>query len=104
MATCAQLVSEQEVQALSIDAATSNVEVHYAYICDAFGAFMQRYRAEHASHAGGLVGAVLGAVAGAAMGAVVNSGGCCVGVVVNCGRCCVCHVWWQNCAVCDKAG
>ena len=53
MATCAQLVSEQEVQALSIDAATSNVEVHYAYICDAFGAFMQRYRAEHASHAGG---------------------------------------------------
>lgn len=27
MATCAQLLSEQEVQALSIDAATSNVEV-----------------------------------------------------------------------------
>ena len=53
MATCGQLVSEQEVQALSIDAATSNVEVHYAYMCDAFGTFMQRYRAEHASHAGG---------------------------------------------------
>eukprot|EP00887_Chlorella_sp_A99_P002015 scaffold18.g2015.t1 len=50
MATCAQLVSEQEVQALSIDAATSNVEVHYAYICDAFSSFMQQYTQQHNMH------------------------------------------------------
>jgi hypothetical protein len=53
VATCARLVSEQEVQALSIDAATSNVELHYAYICDAFGAFTSRYQQQHAAHAGG---------------------------------------------------
>ncbi|EFN58270.1 hypothetical protein CHLNCDRAFT_57098 [Chlorella variabilis] len=51
MATCARLVSEQEVQALSIDAATSNVELHYAYIRDSFGAFMARYQQQHAQHA-----------------------------------------------------
>lgn len=49
---CAQLVSEQEVQAMSIDAATANVEVHYAYICDAYGAFMARYQQQAAAHAG----------------------------------------------------
>ena len=52
MATCARLVSEQEVQALSIDAATANVEAHYAYICTAFSAFTQRYGAQRAAHAG----------------------------------------------------
>ena len=52
MATCTRLVSEQEVQALSIDAATGNVEAHYAYICDAFQAFMQRYAQQAAAHAG----------------------------------------------------
>ena len=56
MATCARLVSEQEVQALSIDAATSNVELHYAYIRDSFGAFMARYQQQHAQHAGGCRG------------------------------------------------
>ena len=52
MATCTRLVSEQEVQALSIDAATGNVEAHYAYICDAFQAFMQRYAQQATAHAG----------------------------------------------------
>lgn len=52
MAYCARLVSEQEVQAMSIDAATANVEVHYAYICDAYGAFMARYQQQAAAHAG----------------------------------------------------
>lgn len=52
MAYCAQLVSEQEVQAMSIDAATANVEVHYAYICDAHGGFMARYQQQAAAHAG----------------------------------------------------
>ncbi|KAL4447174.1 hypothetical protein ABPG77_007207 [Micractinium sp. CCAP 211/92] len=51
MAYCARLVSEQEVQAMSIDAATANVEVHYAYICDAYGAFMARYQQQAAAHA-----------------------------------------------------
>lgn len=51
-AACAQLVSEQEVQALSIDAARSNVEAHFAYICGAFERFMQRYLALQAVHAG----------------------------------------------------
>ena len=50
---CAQLVSEQEVQALSIDAARTNVEAHFSYICGAFEGFMQRYLAQHAVHAGG---------------------------------------------------
>lgn len=52
LALCARLVSEQEVQALCIDAATANVEAHYAYICDAFSAFVAAYRAQHAAHAG----------------------------------------------------
>lgn len=42
------------MQALSTDAATSNVELHYAYICDAYGAFMARYRQQAAAHAGAL--------------------------------------------------
>lgn len=56
MGCCARLVSEQEVQALSIDAATANVEVHYAYICDAYGAFMGRYQQQAAAHAGAAPG------------------------------------------------
>ncbi|PSC71466.1 Autophagy-related 11 [Micractinium conductrix] len=51
LVTCARLLGEQEVQALSTDAATSNVELHYAYICDAYGAFMARYRQQAAAHA-----------------------------------------------------
>mgnify|MGYP006940091247 CR=1 FL=1 len=46
-------MSEQEVQALSIDAARTNVEAHFSYICGAFEGFMQRYLAQHAVHAGG---------------------------------------------------
>jgi hypothetical protein len=53
LATCARLVSEQEVQAVCIDAATSNVELHYAYIRDAYAAFIARFQQQHAAHAGG---------------------------------------------------
>lgn len=53
LATCAQLVSEQEVQAVCIDAATSNVELHYAYIRDAYAAFHARFQQQHAAHTGG---------------------------------------------------
>jgi hypothetical protein len=52
LATCAALLSEQEVQALSIDAATASVEVHYAYIRDAAGAFAARYAQQAAQHTG----------------------------------------------------
>ena len=41
-AMCQQLVSEQEVQALAIDAARVNVEHHYQYICGSYGDFMDR--------------------------------------------------------------
>ena len=36
---CRQLLSEQEVQAMSIDAARTNVEHHYQYIARAFDDF-----------------------------------------------------------------
>ena len=39
-AICRQLLSEQEVQAMSIDAARMNVEHHYQYIARAFEEFM----------------------------------------------------------------
>ena len=39
-AICRQLLSEQEVQAMSIDAARSNVEHHYQYIARAFDDFI----------------------------------------------------------------
>ena len=39
-AICRQLLSEQEVQAMSIDAARMNVEHHYQYIARAFDEFM----------------------------------------------------------------
>ena len=42
-AMCQQLVSEQEVQALAIDAARVNVEHHYQYICGSYGDFMDRW-------------------------------------------------------------
>ena len=37
---CKQLLSEQEVQAMSIDAARMNVEHHFQYIARAFEDFM----------------------------------------------------------------
>ena len=37
---CRQLLSEQEVQAMSIDAARMNVEHHYQYIARAFDDFI----------------------------------------------------------------
>ena len=39
-------------QAFCIDAATSNVEAHYAYICSAHSTFMARYTVQHATHSG----------------------------------------------------
>lgn len=42
------------MQALSVDAARSNAEAHFAYIRAAFDAFMQRYLQQHAAHAGAL--------------------------------------------------
>lgn len=33
------------------------LQVHYAYICDAFGAFMGRYRQQAAAHTGAARGA-----------------------------------------------
>eukprot|EP00891_Asterochloris_glomerata_P000620 jgi/Astpho2/620/fgenesh1_pg.00013_%23_39_t len=49
-AMCQQLVSEQEVQALAIDAARVNVEHHYQYICGSYGDFMDRYKQQHERH------------------------------------------------------
>lgn len=45
-AICRQLLSEQEVQAMSIDAARMNVEHHYQYIATAFEEFMGTYQTE----------------------------------------------------------
>ena len=59
LAHCARLVSEQEVQALSTDAATANVEPHYAYICAAFSDFAAKYGRQHAAHAGACGGAAV---------------------------------------------
>lgn len=36
----------QHVQGIAIDAARSNVDYHYIYICDAYKAFMQGHTAQ----------------------------------------------------------
>lgn len=48
-AICRQLLSEQEVQAMSIDAARMNVEHHYQYIARAFEEFMLTYQTQAAA-------------------------------------------------------
>ncbi|KAA6421485.1 MAG: hypothetical protein FRX49_08429 [Trebouxia sp. A1-2] len=48
-AICRQLLSEQEVQAMAIDAARMNVEHHYQYIARAFEEFIVTYQTEAAA-------------------------------------------------------
>lgn len=48
---CRQLLSEQEVQSRAADAATVNVEAHYAFISTAMASFTSRYNQQCADHA-----------------------------------------------------
>ncbi len=40
------LVAVQHIQGIAIDAARSNVDHHYLYICDAYNSFMQTHTAQ----------------------------------------------------------
>jgi len=49
---CQRLLAEQEVQALAIDSARENVDVHYAYISKLYTEFMARFEQLYQAHSG----------------------------------------------------
>ncbi|KAK9846399.1 hypothetical protein WJX81_003004 [Elliptochloris bilobata] len=50
LASAVRLANEMEVQARAIEAARSNVETHYAYICAQVEEFQRRYAAQRGTH------------------------------------------------------
>lgn len=71
------------MQALSIDAARSNVEAHFTYICSAFEGFMRRYAQQSALHAGAGVGLGMGlSLFGVRKPFLAGAQGCCLWPVV----------------------
>ena len=46
MSLTAHLPGLQHIQGIAIDAARSNVDHHYLYICDAYNSFMQTHTAQ----------------------------------------------------------